>query len=85
MIETTTSETQAGCDVRWLQIRQLVQHFLRGQPICEQVEHVSNTNAKAAYTGPPATLIRIRCDALSQLNGLAHGFTMFRERGWTIS
>ena len=72
MIQATTGEPETRGDIGGLEIRQLREDLIRREPGGEEIQDVNDADAHPANAGTPATLLRIDCDAIHQLNRIAH-------------
>ena len=68
MIQLAAGVLQAGLDVFRLQVRQLLENLLRGQPIGEQIQDIRHPDAHSANAGVSAALGRIGCDSFQARN-----------------
>ena len=66
MSKTTTCQSQAGGDVVGLEVWKLSEHLFAGQPICQKIQDVRDTNTHPSHAGAPAALLRIHGDSIVQ-------------------
>jgi hypothetical protein len=67
MIETTTREPEAGCNVVWLEIGQFFEYLLSRQTGCQEIEHVRDANPHAADTRATPALLRVHGNPIGEL------------------